>query len=201
MSDEAAVKWLREQIEADLSAATIISNGGFAPERWDTDPRGQVNAARMPECDAITRALGEDPDDVAFPRHAFWTALVSWEKENNEAEDERVRESDLPVAIVNNGRREANHISRHDPLNTVADCEAKLAILDEHYILFADDQNEAYEEFSVVRVGGADQDHGCVTCHCYGQGAAKGYGYCRTVRALASAYRYRDGYEEHWGDA
>ena len=174
---EAAVAWLRKQIEADLSAATIISSGGYAPERWDTDPPGQVNPARMPEADAVTRALGVDPDDVAFPRREDWTALVSWEKENHEREDERVRESDLPAVIVNNGRRELDHISRHDPLNAVADCEAKLELLR---------MCEPLPEAALERQSNeVNVEHEVWST--------------RIAERLAMAYRHRDGYAEHWG--
>lgn len=86
----------------------------------------------------------------------------------------------------------------NDPRDTITRCEAELAILDVHYILWRHDTSEAYEEFSVVAVGGADKDHGCVTCHYYGQGGVKGYGYCRTVRLLGYGYRFRDGYREEW---
>ena len=80
-----------------------------------------------------------------------------------------------------------------------AQLETHLAILDEHYILWRHDTNEDYENFCVVSIGGADKDHGCVTCHYYGQGGVKGYGYCRTVRHLGWGYRFRPGYrEEAW---
>ena len=82
----------------------------------------------------------------------------------------------------------------NDPQDTIARCEAELAILDEHYILASDDRNPDYEEFSVVKIGGADSDRGCVTCHYYAQGGEKGYGICRTVRLLAGGYRYRPGF-------
>lgn len=91
-----------------------------------------------------------------------------------------------------------DHIAANDPRDTIARCEAELAILDEHYILWRHDTNEAYEEFSVVSIGSANQDHGCVTCHYYGQGGVKGYGYCRTVRHLGYGYKFRDGYREEW---
>ena len=92
-------------------------------------------------------------------------------------------------------------IAANDPRQIIADCESGLAILNEHHILTTSDRNEAYEEFSVVRIGGADRDHGCVTCHYYGMGGVKGYGICRTVKAVASGYRHRPGYAEHWGDS
>jgi hypothetical protein len=197
-----AIEWLRQQVEGDKSAALIISSGGYAPERWDTDPQGQVNPEGMTQARAID-ALLADEDDPAFQPHGCWVALHSWDRENNEPEEDRVRESDLPVVIVNDGRREADHIRRQDPRNTVARCEAELAILDEHYILWSAGSGisnpEQYDEFSVVPVGGANQDHGCVCCHYYGMGGVKGYGVCRTVRLLAGGYRHRDGYAELWG--
>lgn len=91
----------------------------------------------------------------------------------------------------------------NDPQDTIARCEVELAVLDEHYILRRGDTNEAYEEFSVVpwgaKGGAGDQGSGCVTCHYYGMGGVKGYGTCRTVRLLASAYKHWPGYrEEDW---
>lgn len=86
----------------------------------------------------------------------------------------------------------------NDPRDTIARCEAEFAILDAHYILWRHDTTEEYEEFSVVSIGGANQDHGCVTCHYYGRGGVKGYGYCRTVRVLGWGYRFGGGYREAW---
>lgn len=91
-----------------------------------------------------------------------------------------------------------DHIAANDPQDTIARCEAELAILDAHYIIWRHDRSEAYEEFSVVSIGAANQDHGCVTCHYYGQGGVKGFGYCRTVRHLAYGYRHWSGYRETW---
>jgi Family of unknown function (DUF6221) len=92
----------------------------------------------------------------------------------------------------------------NDPQDTIARCEAELAILGEHYILTDGDRNPAYEAFSLYpcgpKGGARDRGSGCVTCHYYSQGAVKSYGICRTVRLLASGYRYRPGYrEEDWG--
>jgi Family of unknown function (DUF6221) len=86
----------------------------------------------------------------------------------------------------------------NDPRDTIARCEAELGTLNTHYILHREDRSEDYEEFSVVHIGGANQDYGCVTCHYYGQGGVKGYGYCRTVRLLGSAYKHQPGYREEW---
>lgn len=90
----------------------------------------------------------------------------------------------------------------NDPQDTIARCEAELAILDEHYILTSGDRNPVYEEFSVVpwgaKGGAGDQGAGCVTCHYYSQGGVKGYGICRTVRHLAAAYRHWPGWQPEW---
>jgi len=180
------VTWLRAEILADKAAAEIISDGGFAPERWDSEPPGEVNLPRLPQADAITAALGINPHDEAFPRHEHWTELVSWERENDEPESARVRESDLPVAIVNDGRREADHIRRHDPRFAVADCEAKLAILDEHTHAPADLDSEGSADF------------GCRTCHMVHDEFTAAAGWCKTVRLLASGYQHRPGYQEEW---
>ena len=196
-SEEGPVAWLRKQIEADMAAAKIISDGGFSPERWDTEPPGQVNPVDIPQNDAVTAALGCAPEYICG-----WVQLVAYGKLNNEADEAYCRDSEAPFALVDNGRREFDHIIRHDPRNVVADCEAKLAILDEHYILTSGDRNPDYEEFSVVpwgaKGGAGDRGSGCVTCHYYGMGGVKGYGVCRTVRSLASAYKHRPGYREVW---
>jgi Family of unknown function (DUF6221) len=174
-----AVAWLRKQIEGDKSAALIISCGGFAPERWDTDPPGQINLERMPEAHAIDRLLtNAEEGDPAFRPHGYWAALHSWDRENHEPESARVRESDLPVAIVNDGRREADHIRRQDPFNTVARCEAELAIVDLCERVIRDDEGE-----QLWSDGWA------------GLGVAK-----LNLAAVASGYRHRPGYAEHWGE-
>jgi hypothetical protein len=88
----------------------------------------------------------------------------------------------------------------NDPQDTIARCEAELAILDEHYILYRGDTNEAYAEFSVCYPPGIPGlNCGCVTCHYIGQGGVHEYGICRTVKFLASSYQHWGGYrEEDW---
>lgn len=97
------------------------------------------------------------------------------------------------------------HIALNDPQDVIARCEAELAILGEHYIFTKQDRSERYEEFSIVTAGipggAGDQGMGCVTCHYTGFGAVKAFGICRTVKAVASGYRHRDGYAQHWGEA
>ena len=87
----------------------------------------------------------------------------------------------------------------NDPQDTIARCEAELAILDEHYILRSGDTNPAYEQYSVIEPPLPSKGCGCVTCHYGSQGGVHGYGICRTVRFLCGAYRFRSGYDEKWG--
>ena len=174
-SEEEPVAWLRAQIEADLAAARIISSGGFSPERWDTEPPGQVNPEHIADSDGINAALGLEPED--FPAWSpSWVQLVAYGKFNDEPDEAYARDSDAPFALVNNGRREFDHIIRHDPRNAVADCEAKLAMLDEH--------------------GG---EHMCFKNSPDGNTWDYYWGDCPIMRNLASAYKHRPGYrEEDW---
>ena len=194
------VSWVRKTIEADLAAAKIIGAGGFEPQRWDTEPPGQVNPEAASVTDAINEALLPDPEDRPpfRPYLPRWVQIVSYDRLNNEPPEADCRDDDMPVILVQDGRRQFDHIVRHDPRNVVADCEAKLAILDAHHILSNADRSEAYEEFSVVAIGGANKDHGCVTCHYYGMGGVKGHGVCYTVRTLVAGYKHRDGFDPSW---
>jgi hypothetical protein len=94
----------------------------------------------------------------------------------------------------------AEWMAANDPRDAIARCEAELAILDEHYILYRGDTNEAYAEFSVCYPPGIPGlNCGCVTCHYIGQGGVHEYGICRTVKFLASSYQHWGGYrEEDW---
>ena len=167
-SEEEPVAWLRKTIKDDLAAAMIISAGGFAPERWDTEPPGQVNPEDIPQSDAVTAALGVEPEYICG-----WVELVAYDKLNNEPDERYGRDSEAPFALIDNGRREFDHVIRHDPRNVVADCEAKLAILDEH-----------------------GDEHMCFKNSHDGNTWAGYDGDCKIVRLLASGYRHRPGYRE-----
>jgi Family of unknown function (DUF6221) len=97
---------------------------------------------------------------------------------------------------------EANggHIAANDPQDTIAGCEAELAILDEHYILYRSDTSEKYEQYSIISPPFPPMDCGCVTCHYASQGGVNGYGICRTVKFLASGYRHWPGFTASWPD-
>jgi hypothetical protein len=121
--------------------------------------------------------------------------LTAWLRPKIEADLKRWR--DLEAAYLPGVPREGEwHWA--EAREHAEQAEARLAVLGEHYILRRGDTNEAYEEFSVVSIGGANKDHGCATCHYYGQGGVRGAGYCRTVRMLARGYRHWLGYRETW---
>jgi hypothetical protein len=172
MSDE-LVAWLREQITADLEAARIVGAGGFEPQRWDTDPPGQVNPAPAPYGDQINAVLVPDPEDRR-DRESLpgWVEVVSYDRMLGKPPEADCRDDDLPVALIGDGRREVDHICRHDPRNVVARCEAELAILDECDLL--------------LKVGIAFPDEAGVE-------SAE-----RIMRLIGAAYRHRDGYLEEW---
>lgn len=74
---------------------------------------------------------------------------------------------------------DALHIATHDPRDTIARCEAELAIIDEH------PRTQA----------GSKLGKECKTC----SGDHWGEPYpCPTLRALAYGYRNRDGWKETW---
>lgn len=204
MSDQDGTAWLRAQIEADLAAAKIISAGGFAPELWDTEPPGQVNPGDIPQGDAVTAALGCAPEYICG-----WVQVVAYDKFSDEPDEAYQRDSGAPFALVDNGRREVDHIIRNDPRNVVARCEAELAILDEHARLL----HFPAETLAAWRTAGVPEDRiakasgvaSCARCHTPVDDAREDEDQClsvaypcRTVRLLASGYRHKSGYEEAW---
>ena len=72
-------------------------------------------------------------------------------------------------------------VAANDPRDTIARCEAELAILDAH------DRPEHYCPLPVLPSA-------------HGQLWTPAEGPCWTVRSLASGYRHRPGYAEHWGE-
>ena len=86
-----------------------------------------------------------------------------WEPEGDDATDDEVLidvdGEDWRFIICRGPQSRENmlHVAANDPRDTIARCEAELAILDEHYILTSDDRNPAYEELSVYPWGAAAQ--------------------------------------------
>jgi hypothetical protein len=77
------------------------------------------------------------------------------------------------------------HIALHDPQDVIADCEAKLAILDEH------------QAGSWVHEIPAEPPEPPPWQRCT---AGDGRTPCKTVRLLASSFRHHPGFAEHWGE-
>lgn len=70
---------------------------------------------------------------------------------------------------------------------------AIINVLDEHVHIRKDGvlltpggwSEEVKELYEVYSIYGGDRDFGCTRCHYYSQGAVHGYGWCRTVKAIA----------------
>lgn len=168
------VTWLRREITADLDAARLISAGGFEPQRWDTEPPGQVNPEPVPyRGDLNVVVIPDEEDRMDRESVPYWVEVVAYDRMNNEPPEADCRDSDLPVMLVDDGRREVDHIIRHDPRNVVADCEAKLAILD------------LYEK-QAARAGenAMEEDRTWILDP--------------VVRLLGAGYKHRPGYREEW---
>lgn len=168
-----ALGWLRQQIEARLKAAREAGTG----DRWEADRHYDAlwvvdfkPSAGPVDLELLPDACIHIADAAPY-------------------EDPRFASMFAPLA---------RHVALNDPQDTIARCEAELAILREHHILWATSDDEDYADFSVVRIGGADLDHGCIRCHYYGMGGVKGYGACQTVRLLAGGYQHWPGYTDHW---
>ena len=175
MSAEASVAWLREQIEGDIRAARIISAGGFEPQRWDTEPPGQVNPAADPSSAQISAAIGQDE---AYS--CGWVQIVVYERVIGDLPEAEYRDPGAVAAIAEIGRREFDHIRRHDPQDVIADCEAKLGLIEAH------DKPTHYCPLPALPSK-------------HGQLWTPEEGPCWTLHLLARAYKHRDGYAEHWG--
>lgn len=175
--------WLRGQVKADLAAARIIGAGGFAPQRWDTNPPGQVNPEALPVTDEINTALLPDPEDREFREYLpGWVEVVSYDRLNNEPPEADCRDDDLPVLLVQDGRRQFEHVIRQDPRSTAARCEAELAILD------ACDQAWRHA-----------RDYGATERNTsQAEAITQAQVWSRAVRILGTGYAHRPGYREEW---
>ena len=83
----------------------------------------------------------------------------------------------------------AAHMALNDPQDVIARCEAELAILDAH-------------AFDTTGKFGSEGPPRCTTCLSDRDGYEEQWEAdpwpCQTVRLLASGYRHREGYAEHW---
>lgn len=157
MSDLA--NFLRARLDEDESAARIISAGGYEGQIWRTDPPGQVNVAPLASGWAVSAALGLDPEDCNH-----WVAVVAYEYEMGESRETAARYGGMPVALVNDGRREVHHIIRHDPDRVLREVAAKRAILARYEATqppgYAEQEAQGWLLLDVIRdLAGIYSDH------------------------------------------
>jgi len=153
------VEWLREQIAEDRSKAEVAT-----PGPWNTS----------------------GPDTIAQ-----WTIYdAEWSVASTTVYDHNKPMSNKPGARgpgYIDPDANAEHIARWDPARVLAECDAKLAILEQH-----------------PTGSGWDGDNfGCAVCetcaHYDHSGDLNGDPYpCKTLRHLALPYSDRPGYREEW---
>jgi hypothetical protein len=160
------VPWLRRQAEGDLAAARIISAGGFAPQWWDTSPPGQVNPEAHPASGAVTAVIGQEPESSCG-----WVPL--WVRDQVLGEPPDDYASGVAV-LAKLGRREFDHVRRHDPRNEAARAESVLMLLDLYGRQCGRIGENAMEEDRAWTLG-------------------------TVVSMLAAGYRHREGWKEEWG--
>jgi hypothetical protein len=130
-----------------------------------------------------------DPDAAA----ATWTAgsrAGQWGPDWYviDGHDEGVVPSVRPQAA--DDKAVAAHIAIHDPRDVIADCDAKLRLLDLHE--------------PIEGVGGGIECEACGPNNGSPPGTIAvirdddGFWPCATVLVLASGYRHRDGWQESW---
>jgi uncharacterized protein DUF6221 len=169
------VAWLRAEVERDLAEARYV----IAPcddNCAQPCPFHPAAAAEWHEMSSgvLNTSNGLNPDDV-------WQGVWAMG-------DSRV----------------TRFIARHDPQDTIARCEAELAILDEHALTWPGGEPEyEYRDEAVTdsqgRVGYIEVKGETIPpyeCRACGYDAPGGP--CRTVRLLAAGYRHRDGYRQEW---
>lgn len=85
----------------------------------------------------------------------------------------------------------ATWIAQHDPQDVIARCEAELAILDAH-------------AFDTLEKFGTEGPARCTICLSDREGYEEQWEGdpwpCQTVRLVASGYKHREGYAEHWSE-
>ena len=157
--------WLRATIVGDKAKAEAATAG---PWRWTGD---------YPE--------GTCPHGYEWTDHG---------PDLQSGDDYVITTSGYDASGLNIKDVDAEHIAQHDPRDTVARCDAELAILDEHAPV------HAWRPFS-ARPGRGDGEHvGCKKCVTWIEGRIperEAYP-CRTVRLLAQGYRHRPGWKQEW---
>lgn len=97
----------------------------------------------------------------------------------------------LDYARTNAARRPINPMRSHEMRDLIAGCEAELAILDAH----------GWDEIGKF---GSVEIRRCLVCLSDREGYEEQWEAdpwpCSTVRLVASGYKHREGYAQHWGD-
>jgi hypothetical protein len=145
--------------------------------------------ARLDEDEAAVRAASDAPGgDV-------------WHEDDPVRRAGLIRDQYGGVVVYDEGspvRGQALHIARYDPARALREVAAMREILAEHYSLTVGDRNESYEQFSIISPPFPPGDRGCVTCHYASYGGVHGYGYCRTMRRVASIWSDHPEYDPEW---
>lgn len=98
------------------------------------------------------------------------------------------------IVVYDEGRpsdQQFAHIALNDPQDVIARCEAELAILDAH-------------AFDTLEKFGTEGPPRCTICLSDREGYEEQWEGdpwpCQTVRLVASGYKHREGYAEHWSE-
>jgi hypothetical protein len=118
----------------------------------------------------VARAAGGDGWEVVDERK------VRWVRNDGNAHGWAAF-ADLPTATT--------HIARWDSARVLAECAAKRAVVELHYVQGYDDEDLN------------DMGYGCAECGWSAEYSDRG-GWCPTLRLLAQPYRDRDGYRQEW---
>lgn len=127
-----------------------------------------------------------------------WFAGDKWNvyrAEDEAAWDTPYEGDEHKLVVYGNVKPQSEHIALNDPRDTIARCEAELAILDEH----ASDEDPVLED--CIRCGTALHAGPCECPNALsGQHEREALAYpCPTVRHVASAYKHHEGWGKHWG--
>jgi hypothetical protein len=166
--EEDPAAWLRRQIEVRLALAREA--GGNTDGRWWRCTTGTYTDR------------GVWTEDVRVPAGPLYGGGAEQDSDGDifGGEQTVIYDEGYPTD------EQFGHIEANDPRDTIARCEAELAILDEHRVA-----RMTYPDVA---------SFGCIRCHYGANGEDYNGGWCTTTRLLASGYRHHDGYAEHWGD-
>lgn len=181
-SDEELAAWLRAAITARLALAREAVDEHAEDEAWRYDEQARP----------VPRIIGTS-----------WESSLTDGVWNCEDPDDDCRELRQP------SRAAGEHIAANDPRDTIARCEAELAILDEHAPVadyppesIAEHRARGWPEYQLTMMAAMVY---CARCHVWVDDAREDesqcnpVGYpCKTVRLLGHGYRHRPGYRAEW---